>query len=110
MGLASDLATEKLLSMGKSPGRKVGQDDNRSSHFHFALYWAEALAAQSEDAALAAAFAPLAAALAEQADVILQELKVGAGQPVDLGGYFHTDPAKTADVMRPSATFNALIG
>ncbi|MDE0850041.1 NADP-dependent isocitrate dehydrogenase [Yoonia sp.] len=110
MGLASDLATEKLLSMGKSPGRKVGQDDNRSSHFHFALYWAEALAAQSEDAALAAAFAPLAAALAEQADVILQELKVGAGQPVDLGGYFHTDPAKTAAVMRPSATFNALIG
>ena len=110
MGLASDLATEKLLSMGKSPGRKVGQDDNRSSHFHFALYWAEALAAQSEDEALAAAFAPLAAALAEQADVILQELKVGAGQPVDLGGYFHTDPAKTAAVMRPSATFNALIG
>lgn len=110
MGLASDLATEKLLSMGKSPGRKVGQDDNRSSHFHFALYWAEALAVQSEDAALAAAFAPLAAALAEQADVILQELKVGAGQSVDLGGYFHTDPAKTAAVMRPSATFNALIG
>ena len=110
MGLASDLATEKLLSMGKSPGRKVGQDDNRSSHFHFALYWAEALAAQSEDEALAAAFAPLAAALAEQADVILQELKVGAGQPVDLGGYFHTDPAKTAAVMRPSATFNSLIG
>ncbi|MFK7835017.1 MAG: NADP-dependent isocitrate dehydrogenase [Sulfitobacter sp.] len=110
MGQAVDAATEKLLSEGKSPGRKVGQDDNRCSHFHFALYWAEAMAAQTEDAALAATFAPLADALAQQADTILAELKAGAGQPVDLGGYFNTDPAKTAAVMRPSATFNALIG
>jgi isocitrate dehydrogenase len=109
LGLASDQATEKLLSMGKSPGRKVGQDDNRSSHFYFALYWAEALATQTGDADLAAAFGSLANKLADNADVILAELKSGAGKPVDLGGYFHTDPAKTAAVMRPSATFNALI-
>tara|TARA_R110002072_G_scaffold140920_2_gene285955 strand:- start:545 stop:2728 length:2184 start_codon:yes stop_codon:yes gene_type:complete len=109
LGKASDNATEKLLANGKSPGRKVGQDDNRSSHFHFALYWAEALAAQTDDAALAQMFAPLAAALAENADAILAELKSGAGQPVDLGGYFNGDAAKTAAVMRPSATFNALI-
>jgi len=109
LGLASDQATEKLLSMGKSPGRKVGQDDNRSSHFYFALYWAEALATQTGDADLAAAFGSLANKLADNADEILAELKSGAGKPVDLGGYFHTDPAKTAAVMRPSATFNALI-
>lgn len=109
MGQASDLATEMLLSNGKSPGRKVGQDDNRSSHFHFALYWAEALATQTDDAALAQTFAPLAKALSENAAVILEELKSGAGKPADLGGYFQTDPVKTAAVMRPSATFNALI-
>ena len=109
MGTAVDLATEKLLSEGKSPGRKVGQDDNRASHFHFAMYWAEALAAQTEDAGLAAAFAPLAKVLADNTDTILAELKAGAGKPADLGGYFKTDPAKTAAVMRPSATLNALI-
>ena len=109
MGQAADVATEKLLSNGKSPGRKVGEDDNRASHFHFALYWAEALAAQTDDADLAATFAPLARALADNADTILAELKAGAGKPVDLGGYFHGDDAKTAAVMRPSATLNALI-
>ena len=110
MGKAADVATEKLLSNDKSPGRKVGEDDNRASHFHFAMYWAEALAAQSDDADLAATFAPLAKALADNAETILAELKAAAGKPADLGGYFHTDPAKTAAVMRPSATFNALIG
>lgn len=109
MGQAADDATEKLLSNGKSPGRKVGQDDNRASHFHFAMYWAEALAAQTDDADLAATFAPLAKALADNADTILAELKAGAGKPVDLGGYFHGDDAKTAAVMRPSATLNAFI-
>lgn len=109
MGKAVDLATEKLLAEGKSPGRKVGQDDNRASHFHFALYWAEALAAQTDDAALAAEFAPLAKALAENAETILAEIKAGAGTAVDLGGYYNTDPVKTAAVMRPSATLNALI-
>ncbi|MEP5729664.1 MAG: NADP-dependent isocitrate dehydrogenase [Sulfitobacter sp.] len=109
LGQAVDTATEKLLAEGKSPGRKVGQDDNRASHFHFALYWAEALAAQTQDAALSKEFAPLAKALSEKADTILSEIKAGAGSPVDLGGYFKTDPAKTAAAMRPSATFNALI-
>ena len=109
MGQAVDTATEKLLSEGKSPGRKVGQDDNRASHFHFAMYWAEALAGQKDDADLAATFKPLADALAAQAGTILRELKAGAGKHVDLGGYFNTDPVKTAAIMRPSATFNALI-
>ena len=109
LGAAVDAATEKLLSEGKSPGRKVGQDDNRASHFHFAMYWAESLAAQTEDADLAAEFAPLAKALADNAETILSELKAGAGKPVDLGGYYNADATKTAAVMRPSATLNALI-
>ncbi|MFN2305798.1 MAG: NADP-dependent isocitrate dehydrogenase [Paracoccaceae bacterium] len=110
LGNAVDVATEKLLSEGKSPGRKVGQDDNRASHFHFALYWAEALANQSDDAELATAFEPVAKALADNADTILSELKAGAGKPVELGGYFHGDPDKTAAVMRPSPTLNEIIG
>ena len=110
LGDAVDTATEKLLAEGKSPGRKVGQDDNRASHFHFAMYWAEALAAQTQDAELAAVFEPIAADLAAKADTILSELKAGAGKPVDLGGYYHGDSAKTVAVMRPSATLNAIIG
>jgi len=110
MGDAVDAATEKLLSNGKSPGRKVGQDDNRASHVHFALYWAEALANQTADADLAAAFKPVADALGGKLDTILAEIKQGAGEPVDLGGYYHGDAAKTAAVMRPSATLNAIIG
>ncbi|MCF6445769.1 NADP-dependent isocitrate dehydrogenase [Nereida sp. MMG025] len=110
LGDAVDTATEKLLAEGKSPGRKVGQDDNRASHFHFAMYWAEALATQTDDKELAASFAPVAQALASKADTILSELKAGGGKAVDLGGYYHTDDAKTAAVMRPSPTFNAIIG
>ncbi|CUH61958.1 NADP-dependent isocitrate dehydrogenase [Thalassobacter stenotrophicus] len=110
MGKAVDDATEKLLSEGKSPGRKVGQDDNRTSHYYFARYWAEAMAAQTDDADLAAAFAPIAQALASGEDAIVSELKAGGGTAVDLGGYYHTDPAKAAAVMRPSATLNAIIG
>jgi len=110
MGKAVDDATEKLLSEGKSPGRKVGQDDNRTSHYYFARYWAEAMAAQTDDADLAAAFAPIAEALASSEDAIVSELKAGGGTAVDLGGYYHTDPAKAAAVMRPSATLNAIIG
>ena len=110
MGKAVDDATEKLLSEGKSPGRKVGQDDNRTSHYYFARYWAEAMAAQTDDADLAAAFAPIAEALASGEDAIVSELKAGGGTAVDLGGYYHTDPAKAAAVMRPSATLNAIIG
>ncbi|KGK80682.1 isocitrate dehydrogenase [Thalassobacter stenotrophicus] len=110
MGKAVDDATEKLLSEGKSPGRKVGQDDNRTSHYYFARYWAEAMAAQTDDADLAVAFAPIAEALASGEDAIVSELKAGGGTAVDLGGYYHTDPAKAAAVMRPSATLNAIIG
>ncbi len=108
MGDAADEAIIKLLAEGKSPGRKVGQGDNRDSHFAFALYWAEALAA-SDDADLAAAFKPLAAELAAKEATITEELMAGRGAAVDLGGYYQTDASKVAAIMRPSATFNALI-
>ncbi|MEY8098076.1 NADP-dependent isocitrate dehydrogenase [Falsihalocynthiibacter sp. S25ZX9] len=110
LGRAVDDATEKLLDTGKSPGRKVGQLDNRDSHYFFALYWAEALAAQTDDADLAAHFAPIAAELAAKQDVILAELSATQGQAADLGGYYHTELEKTVAVMRPSATFNAIVG
>jgi len=109
MGDAADAAIIKLLGEGKSPGRKVGQPDNRDSHFFFALYWAEALAAQTDDAALAETFADLAAALGENADTIQSEMMQGRGAAVDLGGYYHTDAGKVAAVMRPSATLNGFI-
>jgi len=86
----------------------VGEPDNRDSHYWFARYWAEALAAQGEDAKLAAEFAPIAKALAEHEAQILAELHAGRGTAVDLGGYYHADPAKVAAVMRPSATMNAI--
>ncbi len=105
-----EAATQKVLENDKSPGRKVGDTDNRDSHFFFALYWAEALAAQTEDPALAEEFAGLASELAAKTDTILGELAATQGTPTDLGGYYHTDGAKTAQVMRPSPTFNAIIG
>lgn len=104
-----DLAVEKLLDNGKSPSRRTGELDNRGSHFYLALYWAEALAAQSENAELQAQFAPLAKTLAEQEQTIVEELNAVQGQPVDIGGYFHADAEKTKAVMRPSATFNAAL-
>ncbi|MBO6885284.1 MAG: NADP-dependent isocitrate dehydrogenase [Marivita sp.] len=110
LGKAVDAATQGILDDNRSPSRKVGEPDNRDSHYWFARYWAEALAAQSEDAELAAHFAPVAAALAENEAAILSELKAAQGAPADLGGYYHTDAAKTAAVMRPSATLNAIIG
>ena len=110
MGDAVDTATEKLLSEGHSPQRKVGQPDNRHSHYWFARYWAEALAAQTEDAALAAAFAPLAAGLAEGEAAIVAELSAGQGTPVDLQGYYNPSEERAAQAMRSSATLNALIG
>ncbi|MBL4874207.1 MAG: NADP-dependent isocitrate dehydrogenase [Rhodobacteraceae bacterium] len=106
---AVDTATETLLENGKSPGRKVGQLDNRDSHYFFALYWAEALAAQIDDTVLASHFASLAQTLAEKQETILAELAAVQGEPADLGGYYHGNPAKIAKVMRPSATFNAII-
>ncbi|TNE68321.1 MAG: NADP-dependent isocitrate dehydrogenase [Rhodobacteraceae bacterium] len=110
LGKAVEDATTKLLMEGKSPERKVGQNDNRSSHYWFARYWAEALAAQGDDADLAAHFAPIAKELADKESVILDELKADEGKPADMGGYYHADPAKVASIMRPSATLNAIIG
>ncbi|WP_416884005.1 NADP-dependent isocitrate dehydrogenase [Marivita sp.] len=110
LGKAVDAATQGILDDNRSPSRKVGEPDNRDSHYWFARYWAEALAAQSDDAELASHFAPIAAALAENEAAILSELKAAQGAPADLGGYYHTDAAKTAAVMRPSATLNAIIG
>jgi isocitrate dehydrogenase len=109
LGKALDDATGKLLDEGRSPSRKVGELDNRGSHFYIALYWAQALAAQTDDAELAKVFAPLAEALAADEEKIVAELNGVQGEPVDLGGYYYVDKAKTDAVMRPSATFNALI-
>ncbi|WP_340302393.1 NADP-dependent isocitrate dehydrogenase [Roseobacter sp. HKCCD7870] len=108
LGEAVESATQGVLDNNRSPGRKVGEPDNRDSHYWFARYWAEALAAQGEDAKLAAEFAPIAKALAEHEAQILTELHAGRGAAVDLGGYYHADPAKVAAVMRPSATMNAI--
>lgn len=104
-----DEATEKLLENGKSPSRRTGEIDNRGSHFYLAMYWAQALADQAEDAELQAHFAPLAKTLSENEETIIEELNSVQGQPVDIGGYYLPDEAKTSAVMRPSATLNAVI-
>ena len=110
LGEAVDAATRGILDDNRSPGRKVGEPDNRDSHYWFARYWAEALAAQSGDAGLAAEFAPIAKALADGEAAILEELHISRGDAADQGGYYHPDFAKTAAIMRPSATLNAIIG
>jgi isocitrate dehydrogenase len=104
-----DRATGRLLEEGRSPGRKVHEDDTRSSHVYLARYWAEELAAQGADAELAARFAPVAQALVASEEAVLAELDAGQGQPADLGGYYLPDPDKAAAVMRPSPTFNRII-
>jgi isocitrate dehydrogenase len=104
-----DAATGKLLDNNKNPSPKTGQLDNRGSQFYLALYWAQELAAQSEDAQLAKHFAPLAKTLAENEQKIVDELSAVQGRPADIGGYFMADPVKTGAVMRPSATFNAAL-
>ncbi|MFW5655232.1 MAG: NADP-dependent isocitrate dehydrogenase [Roseicyclus sp.] len=110
LGEAVELATQGYLDNDNSPQRKPGQPDNRNSHYWFARYWAEALAAQKDDAELAAHFAPIAQALAEKEEAIMAELMADRGKPVDQGGYYHPDPEKTAAIMRPSPTLNAIIG
>ncbi len=110
LGEAVEAATEGVLDNDRSPSRKVGEPDNRDSHYWFARYWAEALAAQGGDAALAAEFAPLARVLAENEAAIVAELAAAQGAPADIGGYYHPDPVKLAAVMRPSATLNGIIG
>jgi isocitrate dehydrogenase len=106
---ALDVATGMLLDNDKSPARRVGQIDNRGSHFYLALYWAQALAAQSADEALRDRFAPLAERLTANEAVINAELLAVQGSPADIGGYYAPDPVKTAAVMRPSATLNEAI-
>ncbi|MFE7676753.1 NADP-dependent isocitrate dehydrogenase [Streptomyces albidoflavus] len=104
-----DRATGTFLNEDKSPSRKLGGIDNRGSHFYLALYWAQELAQQTDDAQLAEAFAPLAATLAEQEATIVAELAAVQGKPVDIGGYYQPDPAKAEAVMRPSKTLNQAI-
>ena len=106
---ALHVANGKFLKEDKSPSRKVGELDNRGSHFYLAMYWAEALAEQTKDAELQAQFKPFAEALLSNEAVIVQELNDAQGVAVDLGGYFHTDPAKVSAAMRPSKTLNAAI-
>ncbi|MGO4602375.1 NADP-dependent isocitrate dehydrogenase [Terrabacter sp. 2YAF2] len=109
LGQTLDRATGTLLDENKGPARKVGQIDNRGSHVWLALYWAQELAAQTDDAALAETFAPVAQALSDNIATISQELVDAQGHPVDIGGYYRPDAAKVASVMRPSQTFNAII-
>ncbi len=109
LATALDQATGKLLDNNKSPSRKCGELDNRGSHFYLAMYWAEALANQTEDAELASQFSALAKTLADNEQTIINELNAVQGEPVDLGGYFQPDEAKATAIMRPSATFNAAI-
>lgn len=104
-----DAATGKLLDNNKNPSPKTGQLDNRGSQFYLALYWAQELAAQTEDAALAAKFAPLAKQLSENEKTIVAELAAVQGKPVDIGGYYKPDFAKLETIMRPSKTFNAAL-
>ena len=104
-----DAATGKLLDHNKGPSPKTGQLDNRGSQFYLAMYWAQALAEQKDDAALAAHFAPLAKTLAENEQKIVAEFAAVQGKPADIGGYYLADTAKVQAVMRPSATFNAAL-
>ncbi|MGC1480359.1 MAG: NADP-dependent isocitrate dehydrogenase [Chthoniobacterales bacterium] len=106
---ALDTATGKFLANDKSPSRKIGGIDNRGSHFYLALYWAEALAAQSEDAELSQIFAPIAEELTAKETVIVEELNAVQGKPVDIGGYFQPSDEKTSAAMRPSATLNQIL-
>jgi len=95
--------------LSSSPSRKCGELDNRGSQFYLTLYWAQALAAQTDDPALAARFAPLAERLAADEATIVEELNAVQGQPVDLGGYYVPDPALASAAMRPSPTFNTAL-
>ncbi len=106
---ALDAANGKVLELDRSPSRKTGELDNRGSHFYLALYWAQALAAQTRDAELQRLFTPLAAALALQESRIVGELSGAQGSPVDVGGYYHPSADRCARAMRPSATLNEIL-
>ena len=109
LGVTLDEATGKLLENRKSPSRKVNELDNRGSHFYLTLYWAQALAGQSDDLALAERFGPVAEALAANEQQIVDELNEAQGSPQDIGGYYRTDDERTEQAMRPSATWNAIL-
>jgi isocitrate dehydrogenase len=109
LGETLDRATGRLLDENKGPARKVGQIDNRGSHVWLALFWAQELASQTDDAELAAKFAQVAQALADNEATISQELVDAQGHPVDIGGYYRPDQALVDAVMRPSKTFNEII-
>ena len=106
---ALDEANAKFLATDKSPARKVGQIDNRGSHFYLAMYWAESLANQTSYPEIAAKFAPIAEAMSENEAKINDELIGAQGKPQDVGGYYHPDSDKTYAAMRPSATLNAIV-
>ena len=106
---ALDQANGKFLNSNKAPSRKVGELDTRGSHFYLALYWAEALAAQTADPDLQSRFSPVAGELAENEGKIVDELNAAQGRPVDIGGYYRPDRALTEAAMRPSGTFNAIL-
>ncbi len=106
---ALDKATGKFLDTNKSPSRKVGELDNRGSHFYLAMYWAEALAEQTADADLAAEFAPIAQQLKDNEEKIVAELNGAQGVAGDLGGYYLPEFEKAAPLMRPSATLNHIV-
>ena len=109
LAAALDRATATFLDNNKSPSRKVNELDNRGSHFYLAMYWARELAAQEEDAEVAERFRPLAEALLEAEDQIVDELNAAQGAPADVGGYYAPDPALVEAAMRPSATFNQIL-
>ena len=109
LGAAVETATQEVLSQNKSPSRKVGEEDNRTSHFYFALYWAKALAKQKQDIQVSKYFEKTAKSLEENEEKIIEELMTIQGKEVDLGGYYHTDPIKVRKIMRPSKTFNQII-
>ena len=109
LGRTLDAATGKLLDNNKSPSRRTGELDNRGSHFYLALYWAQELATQTEDTQLQARFAPLAKQLQDNEQAILAELAEVQGKPVEIGGYYRSNPELTSKAMRPSATFNAAL-
>jgi isocitrate dehydrogenase len=109
LGAALDVATGRLLDEGKSPSRRVNELDNRGSHFYIAMWWAQAMAEQTDDPDLADLFGPLADALSDAEETILQELIECQGKPMDIGGYYFPDPALAAEAMRPSSTFNQIV-
>ena len=110
LGAALDEASTQYLLQNKAPSRKVGELDNRGSHFYVAMFWAKALAKQSNDAALAARFAQIYAALKDNEEAIVRELNEVQGPSCDVGGYYRPNPERVAEAMRPSATLNGIIG